>query len=72
MIDSIQSTRAAAPRLEFFSNANQFRYEIERLNQGAYSLVEAEDSPRGIIITQGGSGIVGPAPKSGFILNTYA
>ena len=72
MMDRIQSDRAAAPRMELFSNADQFRREIARLNQGAFSLVEAEDSPRGIIITQGASGIVGPTPKAGFILNAYA
>lgn len=72
MIDRIQSERAPVLRLELFSSADQFRREIARLNGGAYTLVDAENSPRGIIITQPSSGIVGPTPKAGVIFNAYA
>ncbi len=52
--------------------ADQTRPDLARLNAAVYTVVEAEDSPRGYIVTQPSSGIVGPTPKAGFILNAHA
>lgn len=72
MISGIQNEGAAMLRLEACSSSNQLRYELARLNQGARTVMESENSPRGILITYGSSGVVGILDQAGIMLKSYA